>query len=372
MSTDQTSIEVEQADGNAIATDSVNRESSPSPGARLAQQRQERGLSQKDVADKLHITIHYVNSIEHDAYEKLPGTVFAKGYIRRYAELLGLNVEDYLQDFEQLHSQQQGGAQQQAIQRRRASGKRNRSMAFASMFLFVGVFVAVWYFSEGGNGDAVVIANSESATETVAETGSVPTLTTGLSNLPGPSVNDQPATLSAAPAEPGLDTDRQEVPVDPQPTSPLDQAVQTSGIIEQIMPGNQQTSVAGDEPVDPGSDDSGAEPAEIPAIPAPVAMQEQDVAPQAEEHVITVVADGDDVLRISFSGESWVEINDGASNQIYRDLLEAGDILQVTGTAPFNVLLGDAPFTELTFNGDEVDVTDNIRIDNSARLTVGL
>jgi len=374
MSIDQTSSEVEQADGNAIETDSVNRENSPSPGARLAWQRQERGLSQKDVADKLHITIHYVNSIERDAYEKLPGTVFAKGYIRRYAELLDLDVEDYLQDFEQLQSQQQGGAQQQAIQRRRASGRRNRSVAFASMLLFVGVFIAVWYFSEGENSDAVEVVNSESrtATEAMEESDPVPSSTPGLAGLPGPLVNDQSATLSGAPAEPTTDTAVQETAVDTQHTSPVNQAVQTTGLVEQLLPGNQQTSVADDERDATGLDGPGVQQAEMPVIPAPVAMQEQDISPDTEERVIIVEAEGDDILRISFSGESWVEINDGSSNQIYRDLLEAGDILQITGTAPFNVLLGYAPFTELTFNGDEVDVTDNIRIDNSARLTVGL
>jgi cytoskeleton protein RodZ len=118
--------------------------------------------------------------------------------------------------------------------------------------------------------------------------------------------------------------------------------------------------------------DSGSRETDIAVIPEPVAIVEQAVSPATEARVITVQADGSDVLRISFSGESWVEVNDGASNEIYRDLLEAGDILQITGTAPFNVLLGDAPFTELTFNGDEVDVSGNIRIDNSARLTVGL
>lgn len=373
MSTDQTSIEAEQADANANETDSVNRENSPSPGTRLAQQRQERGLSQKEVADKLHITIHYVNSIEHDAYEKLPGTVFARGYIRRYAELLNLEVEEYLQDFEQLQAQQQDGVQQQqAIQRRRASGRRNRSMAFASLILFVGVFVAVWYFSEGENGDTVAIANSESTTEAMAETDPAPMATPGLSALPEPPANDQAPTLSASPADPQLDTDSQESTDSPESSRLVDQPVQTSGLIEQGSRGSQQTSVMDDEPGAQDPDDSRGQQAGTVVIPAPVAMLEQDVSPQPEEHVITVVADGDDVLRISFSGESWVEINDGSSNQIYRDLLEAGDILQITGTAPFYVLLGDAPFTELTFNGDEVDVTDNIRIDNSARLTVGL
>ena len=70
--------------------------------------------------------------------------------------------------------------------------------------------------------------------------------------------------------------------------------------------------------------------------------------------------------------ERWVEVNAGAQKQIYRDIRSAGDVLEITGSAPFSILLGDAPFTSLTFNGTEIDVSDNIRIDNSARLTVGL
>ena len=81
---------------------------------------------------------------------------------------------------------------------------------------------------------------------------------------------------------------------------------------------------------------------------------------------------GTDTLRISFSGANWVEVNDGEENQIYRDLRVAGDVLEITGSAPFSILLGDAPRARLTFNGNEIDVSDNIRVDNSARLTVGL
>ena len=88
--------------------------------------------------------------------------------------------------------------------------------------------------------------------------------------------------------------------------------------------------------------------------------------------MISVVGPGNDVLRISFSGASWIEVSDGEENQIYRDLRAAGDVLEITGSAPFGILLGDAPLARLTLNGNEIDVLDNIRSDNSARLTVGL
>ena len=90
------------------------------------------------------------------------------------------------------------------------------------------------------------------------------------------------------------------------------------------------------------------------------------------DHLIEITAAGNDVLRISFSGNSWVEINDVNENQIYRDIRIAGDVLKIQGRSPFNILLGDASFARLTFNGTEIDVSDQVRIDNSVRLTVGL
>jgi cytoskeleton protein RodZ len=92
----------------------------------------------------------------------------------------------------------------------------------------------------------------------------------------------------------------------------------------------------------------------------------------SQPRVITIEAIGSDLLRISFIGESWIEVNDSESRQIYRDIREAGDVLEITGSAPFNILLGDAPFISMSLNGDEIDLSADIRIDNSARLTVGL
>jgi len=105
-----------------------------------------------------------------------------------------------------------------------------------------------------------------------------------------------------------------------------------------------------------------------PALPD-TASQQTEVS---SDSLISVVGPGTDTLRISFSGANWVEVNDGEENQIYRDLRVAGDVLEITGSAPFSILLGYAPRARLTFNGNEIDVSDNIRIDNSARLTVGL
>ncbi len=329
--------------------------SGSTPGQRLSNERVAHRLSQKEVADKLHITIHYVNAIEHDAYEKLPGAVFAKGYIKSYAELLGLDVQDYLNCFEEFQAQLRSGAEEQENRKRRATGKRNLNIAFASVFLFVGVFVAVWYFNGSEDLDSVTVAGgAESITESDPR-----------SNISEPAV---PAEIQIedqrdlASSSSQLADNISVIPATPE-TTLLDREVDASDaeVAEETMLTTADSTEEFDQ-----------EESQPQAISTPVALIEQAVTPDESLRVITITEDGEDILRISFSGESWVEVNDGSANQVYRDLLEAGDVLQITGEAPFNILLGDAPFTQLTFNGDEIDVSENIRIDNSARLTVGL
>ena len=50
------------------------------------------GLSQQDVAARLHLRLKYVQAIEQSQFDALPGAVYAKGYVHTYAEFLGLDA----------------------------------------------------------------------------------------------------------------------------------------------------------------------------------------------------------------------------------------------------------------------------------------
>lgn len=80
------------------------------------------------------------------------------------------------------------------------------------------------------------------------------------------------------------------------------------------------------------------------------------------------VADGR--LSISFSGDCWVEVRDSKGTIIFADMRHAGDKLELTGQAPFKVLLGYAPVVSMNYNGESVNINRNTRT-NSARLVVG-
>lgn len=63
-----------------------------SPGILLSNERVKRGLSLQEVADQLKLSRKQLEAIENDEYDKLPGPAFARGFVRNYAKLLGLDA----------------------------------------------------------------------------------------------------------------------------------------------------------------------------------------------------------------------------------------------------------------------------------------
>ena len=74
--------------------------SSPPPdagvGQRLSAAREKWGLSVQEVAQCLNLSTNAIKALEEGAYERLPGTTFAVGYIRAYAKLLKLDYEEII------------------------------------------------------------------------------------------------------------------------------------------------------------------------------------------------------------------------------------------------------------------------------------
>ena len=63
------------------------------PGATLQAAREAMEISCREVAEALNLPVRTVEAIEANDYEKLPGAVFTRGYIRAYAKLLELDSD---------------------------------------------------------------------------------------------------------------------------------------------------------------------------------------------------------------------------------------------------------------------------------------
>ena len=57
-------------------------------GKILREQREAKGLTFEDVESSTSIRRSYIEAIENGKYDKLPGLVYARGFVRNYADFL--------------------------------------------------------------------------------------------------------------------------------------------------------------------------------------------------------------------------------------------------------------------------------------------
>lgn len=298
-------------------------------GGLLKAERQCRGLTEKSIADQLHITVHYVKAIESDNYEKLPGKVFAKGYIKSYATLLQLDENDIIGLYDQFAAMRVEVAQEEVrlVAARKQKDRMLPWLVFAIVAFLAG-FLVFWVYNQFFSGsDNLNPAPEAQINPAVIPDSGVVTVVSGALIVDRESRQESPA-----------------------------QTMNNTLIARQ----DKSDSVANVDSIDDSSPGPGSIAADV------------DVGPGSDGRLIEVINIGPDQLLISFTGVCWIELKDAGTDKVYREIQRAGDQLRITGTAPFSIHLGDAPFVTMQLNGKEVDVEESIRIDNSARLIVGL
>ena len=81
---------------------------SNSVGSLLRASRMKLELDLRDVAETLNIRFIYLEAIEDGRYEDLPGAVYVVGFIRSYADYLGLDSEEVVRSYKNEETSQSG------------------------------------------------------------------------------------------------------------------------------------------------------------------------------------------------------------------------------------------------------------------------
>ena len=63
-------------------------------GGRLAEARKAQNLTTADVARQLKLSVWQVEALEAGGYQRLPGPIFVRGFIRNYARLVKLDPNE--------------------------------------------------------------------------------------------------------------------------------------------------------------------------------------------------------------------------------------------------------------------------------------
>lgn len=288
-----------------------------SAGTLLCKAREAIGLSIADVASLLHISEAYVEALEHDQYKLLPAPIYVKGYIRNYAKLVQVDSDELILAYEQqnkvLGIEKQKAEELVNLAPELPKGIDPQWLGFAALIL---ILFVVFMIIPTGNKESDAVSDQ-----------SVSGQADPSARLSGPGEGGEKG-ISGGPAG-------------------ADQVGQAS-----------KTNDAGAE----GAAAVQAEPltdALEPVDPSVSIADEIIVEPVAEKPVA-----GTDNLFMFFNGECWVSVKDAYDLEIFAGLKKAGDSLELTGAAPFSVLLGDAAVVNLNFNGKNIALKPYIRKDS--------
>jgi cytoskeletal protein RodZ len=73
-------------------------------GKYLKRERELRQISLEEVAEGTKIAIYRLRTMEADRWEKLPAEIFVKGFIKSYAEFIGLVPEDVILRYQEIRA----------------------------------------------------------------------------------------------------------------------------------------------------------------------------------------------------------------------------------------------------------------------------
>ncbi len=68
-------------------------------GERLRREREMRGITLEEIAEATKIGSRSLRALEQEQFEKLPGGIFNKGFVRAYARFLGIDEEQAVADY---------------------------------------------------------------------------------------------------------------------------------------------------------------------------------------------------------------------------------------------------------------------------------
>ncbi|MDE0422054.1 MAG: DUF4115 domain-containing protein [Gammaproteobacteria bacterium] len=333
-------------------------------GRTLRAARESADLSVADVAKALKVEEQIIEALEAEHYADLPPRPYIRGYVQRYARLVGLDAAAVTSGFKTV--EKPTTVSPTVVPRSRWTfvndfARERWGMLYGSIVLVFIVVVAgaLWW---AWSGETAKQAESDLA-ETPGISGQDAT------PLVGDGATVPPLPPAAAPES--SDAAMPDSASDPA-ADPLAARSESS---DAAMPGATAEDAADPLAVAPESPDAGA-PASVTGVADPLAADGAsatgvgDADPNAQAAVDAERQAKPDLLSIVFQEDSWVEVRDQNGDLVHGDLGRGGDTVTLRGKAPFDILVGYAAGVEISFNGDPVALEPGTRGD-VARLVVG-
>ncbi|AKK83743.1 cytoskeleton protein RodZ [Klebsiella aerogenes] len=311
-----------------------------STGARLRNAREQLGLSQQAVAERLCLKVSTVRDIEEDKAPADLASTFLRGYIRSYARLVHIPEEELLP---MMAKQAPIRAAKVAPMQSFSLGKRRKKrdgwlMSFTWLILFVVIGLSgAWWWQDHKAQQEEITSMADQSTSDLNSSDS------GSQSIPldTSSANNAPDTTAANTNSAPVDTSTAPAPSAPAATpAPVDNNAV-------VAPSQANVDTA----------------ATAPAAPAPTSALPTDQANAA------TTASAQDLV-MNFSADCWLEVSDATGKKLFSGLQRKGGNLNLSGQAPYKLKIGAPAAVQIQYLGKPVDLSRFIRTNQVARLTL--
>lgn len=313
------------------------------PGERLKAERCRQQLDEREVANRLHLSVTYLRAIEADDYDSLPEATFVKGYMRNYARLLGLPGEELAQAFMALerHREPEITAPQLVDP---VAGRGGRWILPIVAVLVV-LAILGWWFSASNEAAAPgVVDQVQQATPSAdAKSNNADANNADANNA---KAGDAKADDNAA-AMPADAASSDASAMAPQAAAAVSTGAATDDTAVGHVDGSAVDNIVGSGTANTVVSSAGDTP--------------DPQSPVAASKVATAVT-GPSKLQLSFSANCWTRVTDAAGKVLFAGGRQAGDSLNISGKPPFQLVLGNAAgVSGLSVDGQAVTLADTGR-----------
>jgi len=316
-------------------------------GARLRGARERLGLSVVQAAEKLHLEPRLVTALEAEDFDNVGASVYVRGHLQRYAELVGENAADLQALYAaRPHAHAQPDLTQVITEKNRgAAAPAQRVGAWqGGLLTFVLVLVAlVWWAMH---------------TRPVAET------TTTVAT-PAPAT---PGSAAAPAVARGAGAARPFATTEPPAQRVVPGAGVPTGRPAPVAVAPRPGAAAAPEAA------STAATSTAPPLAAPTPAPALSAAATAPTRPAASVASAAGAraahLELRFREDSWAEVYDATGARLYYDVAAAGATQSLSGVPPLRMVLGNAAGVSVRLDGHPVTLGAALQSTPNARFTL--
>ncbi|EGQ8946698.1 cytoskeleton protein RodZ [Vibrio parahaemolyticus] len=286
-------------------------------GTLLKNKRESLGMTQKQVADRLRLRVSVIEDIENNRFESQQVATFTRGYLRSYAKFVGLDEKVVLVALEQTADvkPKEQEIEMQSFSRKTKHEKHNSRimlLTWVIAIVIIGISAAWWWQNQQENSLAQVVAEANVETS-------------------------QPSADEIADID--LMTEEELIASTPAELAASNNTASESSI----------NAAQTDEVVPAETEESTTETTQEPVAVIEAAEEVQEASP--------VVPEGMTLLTMKFKADCWIQVKDTNGKTLVSGTQKPGQDVELTGKAPFKVILGAPEGVTMTFASEPVDLS---------------